>query len=140
MIDIADFSRENRELAELCAVLDVLVANADLRSNTVFCELLERFSTKVRAHLEHEDRSIYAQLLNHDDKAINQVANQFMNNTHQLRQILSSYVKRWCRQPGAQTDTAEHEVFQNETRAIFHLVDERIRLETSKLFPALEGA
>jgi hemerythrin-like domain-containing protein len=140
LVDIVEFSRENQELADLRAVLDVLVLNAELRSNAVFCELLARFSNKIRAHLDHEDRSVYAQLLNHEDRNINQVANQFMNNTHQLRQILSSYIKRWCRQPGADSDAKDHEVFLSETRAIFHLVDERIRLETNKLFPALQNA
>ena len=140
MVNIAEFRHENQELVDLCAILNVLVVNADLRSNSVFCELLERFSNRIKAHLDHEDRSIYAELLNHDDKNINKVANQFMNNTHQLRQILSSYIKRWCHHPGAGSDTTGHEVFLKETQAIFHLVDERIKLESNKLFPVLEGA
>ncbi|MDH3979232.1 MAG: hemerythrin domain-containing protein [Gammaproteobacteria bacterium] len=134
MVDVAEFSRENQELTDLCAVLDVLIADPDMRGNPVFCELLSRFSEKIRAHLDHEDRAMYAELLSHEDKSINEVATRFINNTHQLRTILSSYIKRWCHATRG-GDATGHDEFTQETREIFALVSDRINLEKSKLFP-----
>ncbi len=135
MVNVAEFSKENQELTDLCSVLDILVANAAMRENPVFCELLSRFSDKIRAHLDHEDRAMYAELLSHHDKSINEVASKFIDNTHLLRTILSDYVKRWCHTTRGNNDQAGHEVFMHETREIFHLVEDRINLENTKLFP-----
>jgi hemerythrin-like domain-containing protein len=134
MVNVAEFSRENQELTDLCEVLHVLIAGTDMRGNPVFCELLSRFSEKICAHLDHEDRAMYAELLSHDDKDVNEVASKFINNTHQLRTILSSYVKRWCHAT-REGDMTGHEKFVKETREIFSLVKDRINLEKSKLFP-----
>ena len=135
MVNVAEFSRENQELTDLGAVLDILVVNPDMRGNPVFCELLSSFSEKIRAHLDHEDRSMYAELLSHDDKSVNEVASKFINNTHQLRTILTNYVKRWCHTTRGSKDMTGHEEFMQETREIFHLVNDRINLEKNKLFP-----
>jgi hemerythrin-like domain-containing protein len=134
MVNVVEFSRENQELTDLCAVLNILIADTDMRGNPVFCELLSRFSEKIRAHLDHEDRAMYAELLSHKDKSINEVASKFINNTHQLRTILSSYLKRWCH-ASREGDTTGHDEFMQETREIFKLVKDRINLEKSKLFP-----
>ena len=135
MVNVTEFSKENQELTDLGAVLDVLVVNPDMRENPVFCDLLSSFSEKIRAHLDHEDRAMYAELLSHSDKSVNEVASKFIDNTHQLRTILSSYVKRWCHATRGSKDITGHEEFMNETREIFHLVNDRIDLERNKLFP-----
>ncbi len=134
MVNVAEFSKENQVLSNLIEVLDVLVANSDMRGNPVFCELLSKFSENIRDHLDHEDRAMYAELLSHKEKSINEVAGKFIDNTHQLRIILSSYVKRWCHATRG-GDTTGHEEFLKETREIFRLVNDRIDLEKSKLFP-----
>jgi hypothetical protein len=77
---------------------------------------------------------MYAELLSHEEKSINEVATRFINNTHQLRTILSSYIKRWCHATRG-GDTTGHDEFTQETREIFALVSDRINLEKSKLFP-----
>lgn len=140
MVNIEEFSRENKDITDLCTVLNILVNNADLRDNAVFCELLGRFSGKIQSHLAHEDRSVYVELLNHNDENVNMVAEQFISNTHQLKKILAGYVKRWCHTSG---NTAGHAAdidgFVSETKEVFHLVDERISLENNKLFPIFSG-
>ena len=141
MVNVDEFNQENQEIIDLREVLTVLVDNADLRQNPVFCDLLERFRGKVQAHLDHEDRSVYADLLNHQDRSVNEVAEHFMQNTHELKRIFSRYIKHWCHghSPvgGAEGDVED---FLRETREIFHLVDERITLEKNKLFPILAGS
>lgn len=138
MVNVAEFSKENQEIVHLSAILSILVDNGDLRDNPVFCDLLSRFRDRIWAHLVHEDKAVYAELLNHSDRAVNEVADQFINNTHSLKKILSTYLKRWCHAPGAiAADSETKDVFLEETREIFRLVDERIHLENTKLFPII---
>jgi hemerythrin-like domain-containing protein len=117
-------------------VLSVLIKNSDLRGNPVFCELLDRFRTKLENHLNHESRALYPQMLSHRNNDINQIASSFLNNTHELERILTGYSKRWCKN----YHSGDRDRFINETHEIFRLVDERLHLETNRLFPALEAA
>lgn len=75
------------------------------------------------------------ELLSYDDKNVNEVASKFIDNTHQLRIILSSYVMRWCHATRGVDDSTGHDVFLDETREIFRLVNDRMNLEKNKLFP-----
>lgn len=133
MIPTEALRNENNEITELSSVLSNLVTDQSLRTNTIFCELLQRFQNKLDEHLKHEARSIYPELLNHDDNHIRQVAKDFVSNTHELERILSKYVKRWCHE----VTTENHEEFKNETLEIFRLVNERIEMEEVHLFSVL---
>lgn len=133
MVPVEELRYENNEIKELSDVLYGLVSNSSLRSNAIFCELLERFQNKLNEHLKHEARSIYPELLNHDDSNIKQVARSFLGNTHELERILSKYTKRWCHH----INTKNHEEFENETKEVFRLVNERIQMEENHLFPVL---
>ena len=133
MIEIEELRNENDEIKDLSDVLSCLISKQSLRTNAVFCELLQRFQTKLDSHLKHEARSIYPELLSHDDKNIKQVAKDFLANTHELERILSKYVKRWCNH----INTENHEEFENETMEVFRLVNERIEMEEAYLFSVL---
>ena len=133
MIPIEELRNENDEIKELSDVLSCLISNQSICKNTVFCELLQRFQIKLNSHLNHEARSIYPELLSHDDKNIKQIAKDFLSNTRELDRILSKYVKRWCHQ----INSENHEEFENETKEMFRLVNERIQMEESYLFAVL---
>lgn len=133
MISVEELRSENDGIKDLSDVLANLVTNQKLRTNNVFCELLQRFQNKLDSHLKHEARSIYPELLNHDDKKIKQVARDFLSNTHELERILSKYVKRWC----SHINVDNHTEFERETMEIFKLVEARIEMEETHLFPIL---
>ena len=133
MIQVEELRNENDEIKDLSDILSCLISKQSLRTNAVFCELLQRFQTKLDSHLKHEARSIYPELLSHDDKNIKQVAKDFLANTHELERILSKYVKRWCNH----INTENHEEFENETMEVFRLVNERIEMEEAHLFSVL---
>ena len=133
MIPVKELRHENNEIKELSDVLYGLVSSSSLHSNTIFCELLERFQNKLDEHLKHEARSVYPELLNHDDSNIKRIARSFLGNTHELERILSKYTKRWCHH----INTENHEEFENETKEVFRLVNERIQMEENHLFPVL---
>ena len=133
MVSVDELRKENNEITELIDILFGLVSNPSLRGNTVFCELLERLKNRLDEHLKHEARSIYPELLNHDDTNVKQIAKSFLGNTHELERILSKYAKRWCKH----MNTDSHEEFESESRQIFRLVNERIQMEENHLFPVL---
>ena len=133
MISAEELRKENDEIKDLSDVLSSLVSNQSLRTNSVFCELLQRFHDKLDNHLKHEARSIYPELLSHADNKIKQVAKDFLSNTHELERILTKYVKRWCHH----INTENHEEFEKETMDVFRLVQERIDMEESHLFSIL---
>ena len=133
MIPVEDLRTENDNIEALIAVLACLVPSPTLRTNNIFCELLQRFHDMLDSHIKHEARSIYPELLSHDDKNIKIVAKDFLSNTHELERILSKYVKRWCHN----ITTDNHEKFENETLEVFRLVKERIKMEEAHLFSVL---
>jgi len=135
MLPVTELQTENREIEDLRVVLSVLIANSDLRNNAVFCELLDRFRRKLEGHLTHEARALYPEMLTHKDQDLNKVASKFVDNTHELERILTGYTKRWCKN----YHSGDRDLFINETEEIFRLVDERLQMETKRLFPALAG-
>jgi hemerythrin-like domain-containing protein len=135
MLPVAELEAENKEIDDLRVILTALIAHSDLRNNAVFCELLDRFRKKLEAHLNHEARALYPEMLSNRDHDINQVAEKFVDNTHELERILNGYTKRWCKS----YHSGDRDHFIHETQEIFRLVDERLHLETKRLFPALMG-
>ena len=132
MVNVEELRKENQEIINLTNILHHLVADENLRSNPIFCELMERFNKSVEAHLTHEDRSVYSDLLNNDDRQIHNLADQFITNTHELRRLMKDYTKRYCN-----SESSNHTDFVNMTKEIFSMVDRRIDLENSKLFPVI---
>ena len=135
MIAIDKLKQENQYILELKSVLSELIDNKELLTNPVFCDLLDRFGSSVQVHLDHEDRTVYSELLNHGDKKVNEVASQFLSNTHELKRVFKGYVKRWC----GNNNIADHEAFKSETKEIFRLIDRRIEIENNKLFPIVSN-
>ena len=135
MLRVEEFQQENRGIMDLQDVLSSLIENQDLHENPVVCELLNRYADRLKAHLAHEDRSVYAELLGKPDKDLNKVARRFIDNTHELNRILGQYTKQWC---GSGVDMSNHAAFLSQSKELFHLVDERIHLEEKRLFPAFD--
>jgi len=133
MIPVTELKQENKEINDLRNVLAALVEDNEMHTNSIFCELLERFQAKLNLHLKHEARSLYPELLSSKDKNVNQVAQHFLDNTHELERLMNQYVKHWCHK----LNESELSQFIKETEEVFHLVEERIKLEEKHLFPVL---
>jgi iron-sulfur cluster repair protein YtfE (RIC family) len=136
MIPVNEFREENVEIIQLCQVLATLLANDKLVTNPIVCELFDRFRDKVAAHLLHEDRTAYGELLRDRGKEAGALASAFLENTHELKKLISKYNKKWCR--GARPNEETAKSFQQQTTDIFQLVDQRLIMEENKLFPMLE--
>lgn len=135
MIPLEEFKTENKEIRDLCNILGVTVDHFSLRNNRIVCELQDRFADCVTAHLEHEDRSIYRDLLKSHTRESDQLADKFLGNTQQLKTIFNEYKKGWCRKPHKEKD---HSKYVDESRAIFKTVCDRINFEEEMIFPHFE--
>lgn len=132
MIPIKELQAENAEITDLCTVLNTLLADQETINSPIVCELLIRFTKAVNAHLEHEDRSVYSDLLaEHTDEA-RKLADRFLNNTHELRRLFKGYEKDWCK---SGFNGRHKAAFVDESREMFRLVCDRVEFENQKIFP-----
>jgi len=134
MVPVNEFREENQEISNLCDVLCTLLGNEKVVTNPIVCELFERFHKQLSAHLEHEDRSAYGDLLRHHGDAATKLASEFLENTHELKKIVKRHNKKWCNG----SEEKDIPAFIKETNELFKLVDQRLGLEENKLFPILE--
>jgi len=135
MIPLEEFKTENREIRDLCEILSVSIDQYSLRHNNIVCELIGRFADRVNAHLKHEDRSIYHDLLQEHTHEAKILASHFLGNTQELKRIFKEYTHGWCSKPHSED---EHVKYVDESRHIFRLVCERITFEEEKIFPHFE--
>lgn len=135
MIPLEKFREEHTEIRDLCSILDATIGDYSLRNNKIMCELIERFVDEVNAHLRHEDRSVYRDLLSQHSKEADQVADHFLGNTQELKRIFKEYSRGWCRKPHSED---AHDKYIDESRHMFKLVCERIDFEEKKVFPYLQ--
>jgi len=135
MIPLEEFRAENREIKDLCNILNLSVDQYSLRHNSVVCELIDRFADRVHAHLIHEDRSIYRDLLKKHTSEANHVADRFLGNTQELKRIFNEYQRCWCRKPHSENDHAQ---YVDDSKDMFKMVCDRIEFEEQKIFPYFE--
>ena len=135
MIAVDEFRAENREIKDLCDILTLCMDEYSLHGNRVVCELIDRFVERVNAHLTHEDRSIYSDLLNNHSPEAARIAEYFLGNTQELRRIFSAYTRGWCRKPHNEQQRGKH---VEESREMFKLVCDRIEFEENRIFPLIE--
>lgn len=136
MIPLETFREEHKQIRDLCDILNLSIGDYKMRHNKIVCELIDRFVDEVNAHLMHEDRSIYRDLLSQHSREAKQVADHFLGNTQELRRIFNQYSRGWCRKPHSEKD---HDKYVDESRHIFKLVCDRIDFEEKKIFPYFEG-
>ncbi len=136
MVPFDELNKQNHEVSELCKVLGALIVDRSMCDTSIVCELFNRFSEKVKAHMELEDKTLYARLLTHKDKEVNAVAVRSLNGAKEIKRIFSKYTNTWCRKG---LDIYNHEKFVQETQDMFRLVLERIQSEVEELYPLVRA-
>jgi DUF438 domain-containing protein len=132
MYSLDELKTQNQEIADLCAVLSVLVEQQSLHNNPYVCELMGRFKEKVWIHLVFEDNTIYSALSRHDNTTVSSIAQDFHDSARQIKKRFSSYVRRWC---NPTVGEHEHDELVKESREIFQLIMDRVKYENEKMFP-----
>ena len=144
MVPFEQLNQQNHEIAELSKVLSVLIEDREICDTEITCDLFMRYSSKVKNHLELEDKSLYGVLLSHPQRSMNTLGNRFVEGSREINRIFDSYVRRWCTKTvGSTTGTGlkifNHDMFVNETKEMFQLIAERTLAEVEELYPAIRA-
>ncbi len=137
MLNADNLRLENEKLVDLCGVLEVLLEKEDFCNNKVSCHLLNEFQQSSAIQLKTAEKAV-SRLLRHAKTS--DVANHFLNNNMEFKKILTPYLENWGIASG---DEEVEKVKQNyvefakETKEIFGIVRDRVKLENEKLLPAV---
>jgi len=135
MITYDDLHTQNHKITELTNVLTALMSERTLLDTDVTCELFFRYVDEVKNHLDVTDRSLYTKLLKYNDNDVNNVANQFMSGSQEIKRVFDKYLKSWCKLSNRHLVVKNYDQFIKETDDMFMLVLNRIQDETEKLYP-----
>nr|VFK21809.1 MAG: hypothetical protein BECKLFY1418C_GA0070996_11038 [Candidatus Kentron sp. LFY] len=134
MITFDELNTQHNELTELTNVLLYLIANRTIcetkPTNALFFQYLE----KVGQHLKSVDH-LYPVLLADRDQHANNAASNFMAGEHEIRKIISGYIKAWINKKKHELVIKNYEEFLTDTQMLFHLILDRIQDETDHLYP-----
>ena len=138
MISYEQLNEQNHRIIELSNVLSYLFQDRAICDTETCCDLFFRYFETVNQHMELVDNNLYGPLLAHHDNAIKNTARNFMSGGQEIRHILKTYEKKWCRRKNKQlTVGGRYEDFLKETNELFGLILDRIQRETERLYPLI---
>ena len=132
MIPFNELNTQNHQISELSKVLSVLIEDREICDTQIVCDLFLRYTDKVMAHMDLEDKVLYSGLLAHPDRKINATASRFLEGAKEIKRIFRQYVAKWCAKG---LHIYNHSMFVKETKEMFQLVLDRIQAETEQLYP-----
>jgi hemerythrin superfamily protein len=132
MVPFDQLNQQNHKIAETSKVLSALIKQRELCDTQICCELFDRYTATVDAHMEFNEKQVYPILLAHHDRTASAAASKFLEGGKEIKKLFKSYTKRWCNH-GMQI--ANHDRFIQETDEMFNLVWDRIQAESEELYP-----
>jgi succinate dehydrogenase flavin-adding protein (antitoxin of CptAB toxin-antitoxin module) len=132
MYSLEELERQNRDIANLCHILLVLVQEPKLRGNPYVCDLVSRFYDKVWMHLMFEDKSLYTDLLNSQDHSVVEQVTAFHESAKALKKRFGSHIKQWCH---IDANEQEHIAFKSEMTDVIGAIMERVAAENEQMIP-----
>lgn len=101
-------------------------------AHQLICDLAEM----MRGHLSTQDRSIYPDLLIHQDPKLKSIAWGFLNGQKPMRKQFDYYHAKWLKD----CDFDFSDEFVADTFEMFDMIEDRIKREESILIPNLESS
>lgn len=103
--------------------------NATTAYNLI-CDLAK----KMKKHMSAQDKSVYPDLLIHQDPKLKSMAWGFLNGQQPMRKQFDSYYNKWLKN----CDFNFTDEFIADTFEVFDMIEDRIKREESILIPTLE--
>jgi hemerythrin-like domain-containing protein len=108
----------------------------DIRPNAMtvhrmICDLAE----KIKQHMSDQDKTIYPDLLIHQDPKLKSMAWGFLNGQKPMRKQFERYHAKWLKDCEYQTS----DEFIADTFEVFDMIEDRIKREEAILIPTLES-
>jgi len=131
------FHKQAHKITELNNVLGALLSERSLCDSKITCELFFRYVNAVKHHLNHTESGVFAQLLANSDEQTCKAVGRFIDGSHEIKRIFSSYTKKWCHKHELKID--DYQSFYDDTIDVFNLVLRRLQDETENLYPLIEA-
>ena len=136
MISYDNLNEQNHKITELSNVLSMLIEDRLICDSEVCSRLFYEYLGNVASHMQEIDSNLYLDLLQHPSKEVNNVANNFISGSQEIKRIMSRYEKKWCnRGKNGITIGAKHERFLQETTEMFDMILDRVQNEMEHLYP-----
>ncbi len=138
MVSYEKLNKQNHKITELSNILNVLIQDRLLCDSETCSQLFYDFMTQIKEHIHEVDANMYQDLLKHPDQEINNVANNFMSGSQEIKRIMNRYEKKWCNKTRREINIgAQHEKFLSETNDLFDMILGRIQGEMEHLYPTV---
>jgi hypothetical protein len=137
MATFEELNEQNHKITELSKVLLHVITERSLCDTDVTCDIFFDYTTKVKAHLDQEERQLYSQLLTHNDSHVKETASKFLSGSAEIKHVLKTYLKHWCRNKNLRIK--DHDKFVKESTDIFNLVNDRITDEIENFYPMIRN-
>ncbi len=129
---------QNHKITELSNILSVLIKDRLLCDSETCSQLFYDYMDHVKDHIHTVDADMYLDLLKHPDQNINNIANNFMSGSQEIKRIMNRYEKKWCNKRKREINIgAQYERFLSETDEMFNMILSRIQNEMEHLYPTV---
>lgn len=136
MISYENINEQNHKITELSNVLSVLIQDRLLCDSNTCSQLFYDYLHEVKDHIQEIDSNLYLDLLKHPSQEVNNIANNFMSGSKEIKRIMSRYEKKWCHSASNSLLVgAKHDKFLRETDEMFSMILKRIQDEMEHLYP-----
>jgi hemerythrin-like domain-containing protein len=102
-----------------------------MTAHTLICNLADM----VKQHMSEQDKSVYPDLLIHQDPKLKSMAWGFLNGQKPMRKQFDAYHSKWLKN----CDFKFSDDFIADSFEVFDMVEDRIKREESILIPTLES-
>jgi hemerythrin-like domain-containing protein len=135
VIPIKELKQQHAEVCDLMKVLSILFKNEEVRYSKVTFRLFEELISSLKNHFSLEDKTLYPNLLTHEDSEVKKVAGHFVSGTKAINQFFVKYAHQWSNIESAKADT---DAFLRETEGLFDFLKKRIDAEEKQFFAIVE--
>jgi hypothetical protein len=137
MVTFAELYEQNHIIAERIKIINYLVKDRLICDSEVTRDLFFDLTSRVKNHMDVEERELYKDLLTHSDQKVKQTAENFLSGAVEIRRVFKQYLKRWSH--NNQLRIKNHEQFVQETHDILNMIEDRIINETEKFYPVVRN-
>jgi hypothetical protein len=138
VVSYQNLNEQNHKITELSNILSVLIQDRLICDSETCNQLFYDYMNNVNDHIHVVDSTLYLDLLKSPSQDMNNLANNFMSGSQEIKRIMNRYERRWCNKKKHElTIGAQHKAFLSETDEMFEMVLGRLQDEMEHLYPTV---
>lgn len=137
MSSYEELNEQNHKITELSNVLSILIKDRSLCDSDTCCSLFYNYMDRVNAHMQDVDSNLYSHLLKNSSQDANNMANNFMSGSQEIKRIMKNYARKWCKMNKHELSIGkdQHDSFIKDTEEMFKMILNRVQDEMEHLYP-----